>query len=78
MCASRALSRHETIMIRLRLLPFCLVVCLATAAGTAAQTPPPTGAALTVVSVGPEGEIAALEEAREIRIVFSEPMLPLA
>jgi alpha-2-macroglobulin len=77
MCASRALSRRETIMIRLRLLPFCLLVCLATGAVAAAQTRPPTGPALTVVSVGPEGEIAALEEAREIRIAFSEPMLPL-
>ena len=33
--------------------------------------------ALTIVSSGPQGEIANLEEANEIRIVFSEPMVAL-
>ena len=33
--------------------------------------------ALTVVSSGPTGEIAALADASEIRIVFSEPMVTL-
>ncbi len=32
---------------------------------------------VTVVSAGPTGEIASLAEAREIRIVFSEPMVEL-
>src|SRR5687768_13968629 len=33
--------------------------------------------ALTVVGAGPDGEIATLEEANEIRVVFSEPMVRL-
>ncbi len=37
----------------------------------AAQTP------LTVVSAGPTGEIASLDQANEIRVVFSEPMVTL-
>ncbi|HEY7057201.1 MAG TPA: MG2 domain-containing protein, partial [Vicinamibacterales bacterium] len=42
----------------------------------AAQTlPPPTP--LRIVSSGPTGEIATVEEANEIRVVFSEPMVPL-
>ena len=32
---------------------------------------------LRVVSVGPEGEVASLAEANEIRVVFSEPMVTL-
>src|SRR5579884_1058175 len=32
---------------------------------------------LTVVKAGPVGEIASLAEANEIRVVFSEPMVPL-
>src|SRR5436190_15175681 len=32
---------------------------------------------LTIVSSGPAGEVAALAEANEIRIVFSEPMVTL-
>ena len=39
-----------------------------------AQTTPPV---LRVVSAGPEGEIGALSEANEIRVVFSEPMVTL-
>ncbi|HEY0875000.1 MAG TPA: Ig-like domain-containing protein, partial [Vicinamibacterales bacterium] len=38
-----------------------------------AQAPP----MLTVVNMGPQGEIASLDEANEIRIVFSEPMVTL-
>ena len=34
-------------------------------------------AELTVVQSGPQGEVGKLEEAREIRIVFSEPMVVL-
>ena len=32
-------------------------------------------AQLRVVSAGPEGEVQAIEQANEIRIVFSEPMI---
>jgi uncharacterized protein YfaS (alpha-2-macroglobulin family) len=46
-----------------------LVVSLA----ASAQTPP----ALTIVNAGPRGEVASLDEANEIRIVFSEPMVAL-
>ncbi|MGE0449041.1 MAG: alpha-2-macroglobulin family protein [Vicinamibacterales bacterium] len=42
-------------------------------ADTRAQAP----AALTIVQSGPTGEIASLQEANEIRIVFSEPMVAL-
>ena len=34
-------------------------------------------AALTVRQSGPNGEVATLEEAREVRVVFSEPMVVL-
>ncbi len=50
-------------------LSFLLLILLSTSSD--AQT------ALTVVSYGPEGEIASLEEANEIRVVFSEPMVTL-
>lgn len=36
-----------------------------------------TAPALTVVSAAPEGEVANREEANEIRVVFSEPMVTL-
>jgi uncharacterized protein YfaS (alpha-2-macroglobulin family) len=39
---------------------------------TAAQQPP-----LTVVNTGPDGPLDSLEQANEIRIVFSEPMVAL-
>jgi uncharacterized protein YfaS (alpha-2-macroglobulin family) len=35
------------------------------------------GRALTIVSYGPEGEVASLAEANEVRVVFSEPMVTL-
>ena len=43
------------------------------------QTPPkaPAAAPLRVVSAGPAGEVAAVEEANEVRVVFSEPMVAL-
>src|SRR3954471_5356225 len=41
---------------------------------TAAQ---PAPAPLRVVSAGPTREIAAIEEANELRVVFSEPMVAL-
>ncbi|MEO5894319.1 MAG: MG2 domain-containing protein, partial [Vicinamibacterales bacterium] len=50
---------------------FLSILCLAPAVSRA-QTP-----ALTVVSAGPQGEVANREEAKEIRIVFSEPMVTL-
>ena len=32
---------------------------------------------LTVVSAGPNGEVASLAEANEVRVIFSEPMVAL-
>jgi uncharacterized protein YfaS (alpha-2-macroglobulin family) len=63
-------------MIRCRLLSWSLV-CLSIAVSAAAQTAQRAAAGLSVVSVGPQGEVASLAEAREIRIVFSEPMVAL-
>ena len=54
-----------------------LVSLLWTPASIAAQTPAAQARPLTIVSAGPSGEIAALPEANEIRIVFSEPMVTL-
>ena len=50
---------------------FCMTVA---GIPLAAQQRP---ANLTVVSAGPVGETGSLEEANEIRIVFSEPMVAL-
>ena len=49
---------------------FSLLLCASVAA---AQTPP----ALTVVSAGPTGVIDSRNEANEVRLVFSEPMVTL-
>ena len=49
-----------------------LLTFLAAAPPRAMQT-----AALTVVSAGPNGEIRELDDANEIRVIFSEPMVPL-
>ena len=57
------------------LLPFTF--CLFFPDIVAAQPAPPRPA-LRVVSAGPTGEIRAGEEANEIRVVFSEPMVALA
>ncbi len=57
-------------MQRFVLASLSLILCLSAAAG--AQT-----ASLTVVSSGPQGELKSLEDANEIRIVFSEPMVTL-
>ena len=53
-----------------------LVVCLC-AAVAPAESAQHTPASLSVVSFGPEGEIQNIAEAREIRVVFSEPMVAL-
>ena len=51
-----------------------LAVVLATCAfATEAQTPP----SLIVQRAGPDGELATLDQANEIRVVFSEPMVTL-
>ena len=42
-----------------------------------AQAPAPSRAALRVVNAGPTGEVAQGDEANEVRIVFSEPMVTL-
>ena len=52
------------------------VVCLCAAAASA-EPAQRAAASLSVVSAGPEGEIQNIAEAREIRIVFSEPMVAL-
>ena len=44
---------------------------------TAAAPQPDVSRALRVVSTGPSGEVASAEEANEIRVVFSEPMVAL-
>ena len=54
---------------------FALLLCLA-AASAAAQTST-SRAALRVVSTGPAGEVASADEASEVRVVFSEPMVTL-
>lgn len=51
-----------------------LAILLSTTLQSASAQAPPT---LTVVNTGPQGEIANLNEANEIRIVFSEPMVAL-
>jgi uncharacterized protein YfaS (alpha-2-macroglobulin family) len=58
---------------RLRLLSFLLTLTAVTGP-IAAQ---PASQPLRIVSAGPTGEVAALAEANEIRIVFSEPMVAL-
>src|SRR5215212_11435723 len=50
---------------------FLSLLCLLTGA-VFAQTQ-----SLTIISAGPQGEVANREEAKEIRIVFSEPMVSL-
>ena len=52
-----------------------VVLFLCTAAH--AQPPAPPRSALRVVSAGPTGEAAVSEQANEIRVVFSEPMVTL-
>src|SRR5688572_32738372 len=49
------------------------VVLAACALATEAQTPP----SLIVQRAGPNAEIDSLDQAKEIRIVFSEPMVAL-
>lgn len=51
-----------------------LVLCLAGAAAALMARAP---AALTIVSAGPTGEVAQLQDANEIRVIFSEPMIAL-
>ncbi|HET9266053.1 MAG TPA: alpha-2-macroglobulin family protein [Vicinamibacterales bacterium] len=60
----------------LRVIPSLMVLLLALlSTSAAAQTASPQ--TLTVVSGGPSGELSALSEVNEIRIVFSEPMVTL-
>jgi hypothetical protein len=53
------------------------VVLLFVIAGAATAIASSQSAPLTIVSVGPTGEIARLQDANEIRVIFSEPMVPL-
>ena len=64
------------LMTRVRSVLLALGSILLLAASTAAQSPATPGA-LAVVRTGPEGALATLAEANEIRIVFSEPMVTL-
>ncbi len=61
-------------LLQLRVL--AVVLCLGLSPNAAAAQ---TGTAqpLRVLTHGPEGEVASLEEAKEIRVVFSEPMVTL-
>ena len=61
-------------MTRVGWLSRVLVAVLLCARSLAAQ---PAAPALTVVSTGPSGVLASLDQANEIRIVFSEPMVTL-
>ena len=58
------------LMTRLRPWSFALCTTFLLSASAAAQGP-----ALTVVNEGPEGTLANLAQANEVRIVFSEPMV---
>jgi uncharacterized protein YfaS (alpha-2-macroglobulin family) len=55
-----------------RAISACVWILLCVCSFAQAQAP-----ALSVLRKGPQGEIASLEEANEIRIVFSEPMVAL-
>ena len=57
-------------------LTLAVAICLL-ATSVSAQPAPPR-AALRVVSGGPTGEVANADEANEIRVVFSEPMVAMA
>ena len=63
-------------MTRLIRTALALVMCACAAAASAAAAQR-TAASLSIVSFGPAGEIQNIAEAREIRIVFSEPMVAL-
>jgi len=62
-------------MTKHRLISAVLVATCVAASSAGAGAQPQ--AALTVVSAGPTGEVASLQEANEIRIIFSEPMVTL-
>ncbi|PYR88237.1 MAG: hypothetical protein DMF84_29025 [Acidobacteria bacterium] len=58
-------------------LVFAAAVFLFSVSIAAAQPPGPTSSPLRVVSAGPQGEVPSIEEANEIRVVFSEAMVTL-
>jgi alpha-2-macroglobulin len=53
----------------------CVILLLTLSAMASVQ--PPGSAALRVVSAAPNGEVASLADANEVRVVFSEPMVDL-
>jgi hypothetical protein len=59
-------------MLRLGGIGLSLALTLISVASAGAQSP-----ALTIVNAGPQGPLSRLEQANEIRIVFSEPMVTL-
>ena len=66
---------HRLLLVRRLALTVCIVA--GAAPPLLAQRPADTVRALTIVSAAPNGEVAAPEEANEIRVVFSEPMVTL-
>ena len=61
-----------------RIVCIALWILVSASTGPAGAAAAPQGAAsLTIVTAGPQGEVGDLSEAREIRIVFSEPMVLL-
>ncbi len=72
---SNHVFRQSTIM----KIAFLLLLCLLAAGRdhAIAQTAASTRTNLTIVGAAPNGEVASLAEANEIRIVFSEPMVAL-
>ena len=53
------------------------VALLCVIAGTTSAIASSQSAPLTIVNAGPIGEIGRLQDANEIRVIFSEPMVPL-
>src|SRR5579872_7293847 len=63
-------------MTRFRLLG--VLMCVGFPAAAIAQPPPAAASTvLSVVSAGPTGELGNLAQAAEIRVRFSEPMVPI-
>src|SRR3954471_2100956 len=72
----RHFNRHAAVRKSLHALThrLALLAAVATFAGPSALH---AQAPLTVVSAGPTGEVASLEQANEIRVRFSEPMIAI-
>src|SRR5437867_12826802 len=73
--SSRCVGRIRECGIKTRFVQSCVVVCVVMSWPVRAQQAAPI--ALTVVSAGPTGELGNLAQAAEIRVRFSEPMVPI-